>query len=202
MSLDSEHEFDEPEWTPRPIVFPTFKIPARLAAPVAWALIAAATLSVIAALVRAVSYRESAQVNSGLIGQGVKVFQPSLGIADRISLFAQSAASLTVALVVVVAVVVAAMAARPDEEEQAPSERLSAVLPATAAIGSIVLLANIAQAIVILNNSTGLFTAPDSANKASSILALFPPTLSAAAVLVYAVSRLRASVGGTEQAGG
>ena len=193
MSLDSDDEFDEPERTPRPIVLPTVRLPARLAAPVAWGLVAAATLAVISALVRAVSFRESAPSGRGVLGPGVNVFQPSLGLADRISLFATGAASLTVALLVVVAVVVAAMAAGPEGEGQDPARRWSALLAATTFIGSIVVAANVAQAIVILDNTTGLFTAPDSANKASSILALFPPTLSAAAALVYAVTRLRAS---------
>jgi hypothetical protein len=193
MNLDSDDEFEEPEWAPRPVVLPTFKIPTGLAAPVGWGLVAAATLAVIAALVRAVSYRVPAPSGSGLLGPGENFFQPSFGFADRISLFATGAAGLTVALLVVIAVVVTAMTARPDGSWKHPVRHWLALLGATTVIGLVVVLANVAQAIVILDNATGLITAPDSANKVSSILALLPPTLSAAAALLYAVTRLRVS---------
>jgi hypothetical protein len=128
---------------------------------------------------------------SGL-GPGVNLFEPSIGFADRISLFAGRAASLTVALLVVVAVMVVAMAVDWDGESGGPVRHWSVLLGATTAIGSIVVLANVAQAIVILSNSTVALPIPGSANKVSSILSLLPATLSATAALLYAVTRLRA----------
>ncbi len=200
MSFESEAEFDESDWAPRPIVLPVFKIPTRLAIPVAWGLVASAALSIIAALVTAVSYRQVIP-QGGLLAPGVHFSPPSVGVADRVSLFANGAANLTVALVVVVATVIVAMAVRQDEAKST-LERWLALLVTTSVIGSIVVLANIAQAIVMLSNASGQFTAQSSANKTSSILALLPPTVSAVAALTYASTRIRSSRGSVSSTDG
>ena len=191
MSFEPEAELDESDWEPRPVVLPVFKIPTRLAVPVAWGLVASAALSIIAGLVGAVSYRRVIP-QVGFLGPGIHISEPSVGFADRVSLFVTGAANLTVAFVVVVAVVLVAMAVRQDDGENALTRSLALLITATV-IASIVVLANVAQAIVILSNANGQFTAQYSANKAASILALLPPALSAAAALTYAAARLRSS---------
>lgn len=192
MSLSSDSEFEEAEWTPRPIVLPTFKIPDRLAAPLGWGLVAAAVLAVVAALVTAISYREPTAPSGGLLGPGVNLVVPSVGFATRISLFAEDAASLTVALLIVVAVIVAAMAVSADaESDSGGSKGWPQLLAATAVIGSIVVLANVAQAIVILMNATDQYKVVVSGDKLSGILALLPATLAAVAAAIYAAIRLR-----------
>jgi hypothetical protein len=190
MSFDSTADAHEHDWSPRPVLLPVFKIPARIAAPVGWGLLASATLSIIAALVSAVSYR---RVNPpiGPFSPGIHIYQPSVGFADRISLFASGAANLTVALLLVLAVILVAMAGHHDAE--VPARRWQALLSTATAIASIVVLANVAQAIVILSNTTGQFSVQDSANKAASILAVLPPALGAGSAAAYALTRIRKS---------
>jgi hypothetical protein len=115
-----------------------------------------------------------------------------VGFADRISLFASGAANLTVALLLVLAVILVAMAGHHDAAE-VPARRWQALLSTATAIASIVVLANVAQAIVILSDTTGQFSVQDSANKAASILALLPPALGAGSAAAYALTRIRKS---------
>lgn len=190
MSLESDAEFDDSNSAVRPVVFPMFSIPTRLARTVAWALVASAALAVVAGLVTAVSYRRATPTGGLFGGQSLKISLPSVGFADRLSLFSNEAASLTVALLVMVAVVVTAMAVSQDPGDGAA---WPALLVATSVIGTIVVLSNVAQAIVILSNATGQFTTQSSGNKASSVLALLPATLSVIAALAYAVNRIRSS---------
>lgn len=192
MSFESDPEVEGSDWTPRPVVFPVFKIPTRLAKTVAWGLLVSAALAIIAGLVTAVSYRHANPPGAVLGGQSLKVSLPSVGFADRVSLFYNEAASLTVALLVVLTVVVIAMAISQDEGRDPLTDRM-ALLVTTTVVGAIVILANLAQATVILSNANGQFTAQSSANKASSILALLPATVSLVAALVYAVTRIRSS---------
>ena len=200
MSFDPEAELDESDYEPRPVVLPVFKIPTRLAAPVAWGLAASAALSIIAGLVGAVSYRRVVPQGE-FLGPGIHIPEPSVGFADRVSLFVTGAANLTVALVVVLAVVLVAMAIRQDDGENAVTRWLALLITAIV-IASIVVLANMAQAIVILSNVNGQFTAQDSANKAGSLLALLPPVFGVAAALTYAATRLRSSHHPIRQADG
>jgi len=198
MSFEPDAQLEESEWKPRPVALPVFKIPSRLAEPVSWGLAVSAALSILAGLVGAISYRRvNPQV--GFLAPGVHISQPSVGFADRVSLFVTAAANLTVALLVVVAVVLVAMAVHQDEGGNSVPRWL-ALLITTTVIASIVVLANVAQAIVILSNANGQFTAQYSANKAASILALLPPALSAAAALTYAASRMRTSHQPSDQA--
>ena len=191
MSFDADTDFDpeNPDWTPRPTVLPIFKVPSRVAAPAAWGLVTSAALAVVAALVNAVFYRQPPEPEGFPVG--VKVYQPSLGFADRVSLFDRDAASLTIALLLVLTAIVAAMAVSQDRDTDRALNRWRALLGVTVVLGTIVVLANIAQAIVILNNSAGLFTAIYSANKPSSILALLPAALGATGAVLYAFTRLR-----------
>lgn len=188
MSLEPDAETEDPGWE-RPVVLPMYQFPSRIATRVAWALVASATFTVIAGLVTAVSYRQALPPGESL-PPGLRISQPSIGIADRVSLFANGSGSLTVALLVVIALVVVGMSARQDEVRSAV-RRWRPLLVATGGIGIVVLLANVAKAIVILGNVTGSFTAELSTNKISNLLALLPPVLSVAGALTYAVSRLK-----------
>jgi hypothetical protein len=188
MSLEPDAETEDPGWE-RPVVLPMYQFPSRIATRVAWALVASATFTVIAGLVTAVSYRQALPPGESL-PPGLRISQPSIGIADRVSLFANGSGSLTVALLVVIALVVVGMSTRQDEVRSAVRRRRP-LLVATCGIGIVVLLANVAKAIVILGNVTGSFTAELSTNKISNLLALLPPVLSVAGALTYAVSRLK-----------
>lgn len=188
MSLEPDAETESPDWE-RPVVLPMYQFPSGIATRVAWALVASATFTVIAGLVTAISYRQALPPGESL-PPGLRISQPSIGIGDRVSLFANGSGSLTVALLVVIAVVVVGMSSRQDEVRSAV-RRWRPLLVATCGIGVVVLLANVAKAIVILGNVTGSFTAELSANKVSNLLALLPPVLSVAGALTYAVSRLK-----------
>jgi hypothetical protein len=188
MSFDSGTQNAESEWAPRPVILPVFKIPARLAVPVAWGLVASATLSIIATLVSAVSYRRF-NPPIGSFSPGIRIFNPSIRFADRISVFV-SGANLTVALLLLVAVMVIAMAGREDGAE-VPLTRRLALLTTVTVVASIVVLANVAQAIVILSNATGQLANQYSADKAASILSLLPPVFCAASAAMYALTRIR-----------
>ena len=188
MSLEPDAETEDTDWE-RPVVFPMYQFPSRIATRIAWALVASATFTVIAGLVTAVSYRQALPPGESL-PPGLRISQPSIRIADRVSLFANGSGSLTVALLVVIAVVVVGMSARQDETGSAV-RRWRPLLVATCGIGIVVLLANVAKAIVILSNATGSFTAELSANKISNLLALLPPVLSVTGALTYALSRLK-----------
>lgn len=190
MSPESGDDVQDSEWE-RPVVLPVFQIPSRLATGIAWGLVASAALSIIAALVTAVSYRQPA-LPRGIIAPGLRITQPSIGVGDRVSLFANGSGDLTMALLVVIAVVVIAMAARQGEVRNAVTH-WRALLTATCAIGLIVLLANVAKAIVILINSAGQVSGVFPDNKVSNILSLSPPALIGAGALLYATSRLRNS---------
>ena len=63
-------------------------------------------------------------------------------------------------------------------------------LLAISVIGLIVILSSVAKAIVILS-SASQFTAEVSDNKVSGVLGVLPPALSAAAALMYALTRIR-----------
>jgi hypothetical protein len=188
MSSEPDAETEDLDWE-RPVVFPMFDFPTRLATPVTWALMASAMLAIIAALVNAISYRHLTPAG-GVTAPGVRISQPSIGFADRVALFANGAGTLTVALLVVVTVTIVCMATRHGEVGSVVN-RGRALLVAACAIGSVVVLANVAKAIVILSNATGQFTAELSDNKISNILALLPPALGAAAALMYALNRVR-----------
>jgi hypothetical protein len=178
---------EEPEeWEARPVVFPTFQVPGRVATPVCWGLLGAAVLAIVAGLVTAISFDFPA--TQGLLGGSGSVndFEPGIGTADRVILFARGAGSVTVALVVLVAVVVAAMGNT--------VKRRSDLLRATVAVATMVVLSNLAEAVAVLGTTTDsinsdLFT--NFTSNASTILELLPATLSAVAALVYAVTCLR-----------
>ena len=192
MSLEPDPEVEVSDWE-RPVVLPIFRFPGRLAMGVSWGLVVSATLTIIAALVTAVSYRQPA-LPGEVLGSGIRITQPSIGIGDRVSLFAAGAGSLTTALLVVVTVVVVGMAVRQGEHRSAVT-RWRALLVVTCAVGSIVLLANVAKAIVILSNTMGQFSADIYDNRVSNFLALLPPVLSVAGALLYAGSRVRNTPG-------
>lgn len=196
MSLEPDPEIEDSDWE-RPVVLPVFQIPTRLAAGVAWGLVVSAALAIIAALVTAVSYRQAGPPGE-VVAPGVRFSQPSIGFADRLSLFTNGAGNLTVALLVVIAVLVTGMAVRQGENRSGLTRR-GVLLVATCAIGVLVLLANVAKAIVLLSNTMGQFSAYISDNKASNILALLPPSLSVAGALLYAASRLRNKPGPSNQ---
>jgi hypothetical protein len=63
---------------------------------------------------------------------------------------------------------------------------------AMVAIGTIIVLADVGRAIVIVDNATGVLGAADTANKGPSLLELLPPALCATAAMAYALSRHRA----------
>lgn len=188
MTPESDGEIEGSDWE-RPVVFPVFQMPARLATGVALGLVISAVLSIIDALVTALTYRQAGSPGEAL-PRGISF--PSVVFADRVSLFATRAGTLTVALLVVVAVVVVGMAARPGEA-RAAATRWRVLLVAASAIGLVVILANVAEAVVILTKTTVYFSAELFPNRLSSVLALLPAALSAAAAVGYALTRLRSA---------
>ena len=184
---DDHGDGDGPEeWVARPVVFPTFQIPPAVATPVCWGLLGAAVLAFVAGLVTAISFDFPA--TEVQLGGSVPVnsFEPGIGTADRVILFARSAGSVTVALVVLIAVVVVAMGSS--------VKRRSDLLRATIVVAAIVVLSNIAEAVAILGTTTDSVNSDLYTNftgNASTILGLLPASLSAAAALVYAIICLR-----------
>ncbi|HET6914562.1 MAG TPA: hypothetical protein VFH56_00580 [Acidimicrobiales bacterium] len=190
MSLESGADIEDSDWE-RPVVFPVFQIPARLATRAAWGMVLSAALVVVASFVSAASYHAPG-LPRGVVAPGIQVTRLSIGFGDRVSLFANGSGSLTVALLVVVAAVLIGMATVQSEFGSAVM-RWRALLVATCCIGSVVFLADVARAIVILSNTAGDVTGDLYGNEASNIFALLPPALSVAGALTYAVSRLRNS---------
>jgi hypothetical protein len=191
VTFESDFETDEPDWEPRrPATYPIFVVPARIAAAAALALVATAVVTLIGALIAAVSYREPTP--GGLLGQDTVPFvQPSFSFADRVALFSKAGASLTVALVLLVAVVVIAMAGPEGSADRGPAWSWRPALVVAAVIALIIVVANIVMSVEVLSNSSGVFTARASANKASSIFGFLAPMIISAAALLYATGRLR-----------
>jgi len=192
------HESDD--WTPRPVVFPIVAIPRRLAVVVGRSLVGAAGVALIAALMRALLYRQPSPSDLGLLGNGggvvgfTNVFgQPSSGFADRMALFTSSGANLAIAVLLIVALVVIAMTTDASEADGWLTAWQRFVLSTTGVIASVVVVANLVMCFEILDNAPGLLIADDASNKASSIVGLLAPIVLSAAVAVYAGARLRSS---------
>ena len=191
--MSDDFESGEQVWEPRPIVFPTFRLPTRLAEPLSWGLLTAATASVVAAVVSAVSYGFPSPAQSAVLSGpdiiGSSVF-PSVGFADRLAVFVRGGANLTVAMLLILAVVVAAMAVSPAVLEGSV-RRGSVLLVALTLVASIVVLGNVVLAVEILTRTPLGITPIDTSDHLTAILNLLPAALAGLAAMAYAVVRLR-----------
>lgn len=176
---------DNVDRRPRPIVFPTVVIPFRVLYLTASALLGAATVAMVAALIKAVAF--SNPKPPGI--SGVDVAQPTLSFADRLSTFVGEGAGIVVAILIALAVALVAIAVRTDNR----AGRVGSILLVTSSIGAAVIIAlNAIMVVEVLADARGIFLADETANKAASVLSHLEPILLAVGVIGFSASRLRA----------
>lgn len=182
---------------PRPVVFPTVVVPGRFVVATAVALLGAAGLAVIAALVRAATYRLVNPPDVG--GQGGVTFsQPPLTFADRLSVFTSNGAGVTIAILVAVAVVLMALSTRPEDR---PAQTPTLLLMSAIVIAALIVIANAVMFVEVVANAQGALFADEIANKGSSAIGHLEPVLVAAGAIWYSIARLNAHLrdGGREE---
>lgn len=173
------------EWEPRTVVFPTVVIPVRVLYLTAGALLGAATLAMVAGLIKAIAFSEpNPQGVSGL-----DISQPTLSVADRLSIFTSNGAGIVIAIIVTLAVTLAAIADRTDNR----TDRVGSIILVASSLAAVVIIVlNAILFVEVLANTPGIFMANETANKASSAIDHLEPILLAVGVIGYAASRLRA----------
>lgn len=169
----------------RPVIFPTVVIPLHVLFLTAGALLGAATLAMVAALIKALAY--STATPPGV--SGVDVSQPTLSLADRLSIFTSGGAGTVVAIFIALAVALATIADRNDNR----IDRIgSAILVASSLAAAVIIALNAIMIVDVLANTPGIFLENETANKASSAISHLEPILLAVGVIGYSASRLRA----------
>lgn len=174
---------------PRPVVFPAVLLPARVVYFTATALLGACALTVISALIRAVSYREPSYPQVGAPVGISEASQPPLSFADRMSIFTGNGADILIAVLIAVAVVLVAMPARPGRRAT------SLMLSISIVIAAIIVVANVIMFVEVLASAEGLFVAAQAANKTSSAISYLGPIVVAGGASWLSISRLVAHLG-------
>ena len=174
---------------PRPVVLPAVLLPARVVYFTATALLGACALTVISALIRAVSYREPNYPQVGAPVGISEASQPPLSFADRMSIFTGNGADILIAVLIAVAVVLVAMLARPSRRAT------SLMLSISIVIAAIIVVANVIMFVEVLASAQGLFVAAQAANKTSSAISCLGPIVVAGGASWLSISRLVAHLG-------
>jgi hypothetical protein len=137
------------------------------------AALATAVLAMVAGAIEALTTPAVPSLVGGQIGKlTLQVPHLSIGLADRLSIFARSGANLTVALLLIVAVVTAA-------------RRVQALTLVSVILASVVILANLAAGLELLRNAPGVFSGFGQTNRAAGLLQCLAPVALSLGLLGY-----------------
>jgi hypothetical protein len=154
------------------------------------ALLATAVLEMVAGLVQAITESVVPLFAGGQTGRlPVPVPQLTISLADRLSIFVRSGANMTVALLLLVAIV--AVAARYTRDGNAAVGRGRALMLVGAILASTVILANLAVALELLRNATGVFSGFGQTNRVAGLLQCLAPVALSIGVLSWAGTAVR-----------